>query len=257
MSEKFTRRGFVKTVGLGGAAAIGSGVVGAGPAAASEPSPKPRFSEEKIRIGTLVRHDADGGPANYIRQILPHGFESFSLTFGRHLTGIDLAKMAAELKEVLGPSGAVMSSISIYGNPLVDDVCRDGWRQLIDAAELFGCKIVAGFAGRIVDKPVPDSMPRFAEVFGPLAKQAADKGVRLAFENCEMGGNWHRGDWNIAHNPTAWEMMFNAVPLENIGLQWEPCPPDVQPDRPACRSCASTSSGSSTSTARTRRSAGT
>ena len=49
-----------------------------------------------------MRHDAEGGPANYIRQILPHGFESFSLVFGRHLTGIDLAKMAAEMKAVLG-----------------------------------------------------------------------------------------------------------------------------------------------------------
>ena len=57
--------------------------------------------------------------------------------------------------------------------------------------DLFGCDIVAGFAGRVVDKPVPDSMPRFAEVFAPLAKRAADKGVRLAFENCEMGGIWH------------------------------------------------------------------
>jgi hypothetical protein len=52
--------------------------------------------------------------------------------------------MAAELRQVIGPSDAVLSSISIYGNPLVDDVCRDGWRRLIEAADLFGCKIVAG-----------------------------------------------------------------------------------------------------------------
>ncbi len=26
-----------------------------------------------------------------------------------------------------------------------------------------------------------------------------------------MGGDWNRGDWNIAHNPISWEMMFNAV----------------------------------------------
>lgn len=180
------------------------------------------MSAQKIRIGTLVKGEAKDGPAHYIRQILPHGFESFSITFWQRLGGADLKKMAAEVREVLGPSGPVISSVSIYGNPLVEDAARDGWRQLIDAANLFGCNIVAGFAGRVVDKPVPDSMNRFAEVFGPLAKQAADQGVRLAFENCDMGGNWHRGNWNIAHNPTAWEMMFNAVPLENIGLQWEP-----------------------------------
>jgi len=56
-----------------------------------------------------------------------------------------------------------------------------------------------------------------------LAKRAADNGVRLAFENCDMGGDWNRGDWNIAQNPTAWEMMFNEVPADNMGLQWEPC----------------------------------
>jgi sugar phosphate isomerase/epimerase len=37
-----------------------------------------------------------------------------------------------------------------------------------------------------------------------------------------MGGTWEQGDWNIAQIPAAWDMMFNAVALENIGLQWEP-----------------------------------
>ena len=110
-----------------------------------------------------------------------------------------MKKTAAEIQEVLGPSGAVISSVGIYGNPLVDDATRDGWRQLIEAADLFGCNIVAGFAGRIVDKPVPESMKRFAEVFSPLAKQAADKGVRLAFENCEMGG--HLATRRLEHRP--------------------------------------------------------
>ena len=35
-----------------------------------------------------------------------------------------------------------------------------------------------------------------------------------------MGGNWRTRDWNIAHNPVAWEMMFNAVPINNVGLEW-------------------------------------
>jgi sugar phosphate isomerase/epimerase len=47
--------------------------------------------------------------------------------------------------------------------------------------------------------------------------------VRIAFENCDMGGTWQSGDWNIAHNPTAWEMMFDAVDSDNLGLEWEPC----------------------------------
>ena len=50
-----------------------------------------------------------------------------------------------------------------------------------------------------------------------------DRSVRLAFENCPMEGNWQTGDWNIAHNPDAWRMMFDAVPDDNVGLEWEPC----------------------------------
>jgi sugar phosphate isomerase/epimerase len=225
MSDQVTRRGFVKAVGYSSAAAatalagVGSAVT---QAAEDHPTAKQPLSAEKIRIGTLVNGDVRGGPANYIRQILPHGFESFSLTLTRQVPNVHLKKMAEEVKDALGSSGAIISCVGIYGNPLVHGPTRDGWQQLIDAAEFFGCNIVAGFTGRIVDKPIPESMKRFAEVFSPLAKRAADKGVRLAFENCEMGGDWHRGDWNIAHNPTAWELMFNAVPAANLGLQWEP-----------------------------------
>jgi sugar phosphate isomerase/epimerase len=27
----------------------------------------------------------------------------------------------------------------------------------------------------------------------------------------------------MAHNPAAWELVFDAVPAANVGLEWEPC----------------------------------
>jgi sugar phosphate isomerase/epimerase len=182
--------------------------------------------KETIRIGTLVNANAKTG--DYIRQILPYGFESFSLTFWQKLlVGLDLKKLAQEVKEALAGSDATISSVCVYGNPLgvkpVDQETRDGWKKLIDNAHLFGCDIVAGFAGRIVDQPIDKAVPRYKQVFGPLAKRALDKGVRIAFENCEMGGDWWRGDFNMAQGPAAWELMFNAIPSDNVGLQWEPC----------------------------------
>ena len=180
---------------------------------------------EKIRVGTL----AQGGEntANYIKQISPYGFESFSITFWQSLGDCDLKNLAGQCRQVLADSDAVISSLCIYGNPLMNDQnaeqTRQGWQKLIEAAKLFGCDIVAGFAGRLVDRPIDESIKRFKQVFTPLAKHAADKGVRLAFENCDMKGDWWLGNWNIAHNPTAWEMMFNAIDADNLGLQWEPC----------------------------------
>ncbi|HVX12274.1 MAG TPA: sugar phosphate isomerase/epimerase family protein [Pirellulales bacterium] len=181
------------------------------------------MAHDDIRIGTLVKADRD--PISYLKQILPYGFESFQLTFPSVLGGMDVKQLATDVRAVLNEQGsnAVISSVGIYGNPLVDPRVADGFVTLIDAADAFGCKLVCGFAGRIVDRPVPESMSKFREVFTPLAKRAEDRGVRIAFENCDMRGTWETGDWNIAHAPAAWEMMFDAVPSPAIGLEWEPC----------------------------------
>jgi sugar phosphate isomerase/epimerase len=184
---------------------------------------------EKIRIGTLVeaKPRTDLTAASYISQILPHGFETFSITFWRTIGDTSLTRLAEEVRRALGDSDATISSLGMYGNPLETDTLdretAEGFEKLIDHAHLFGADIVTGFTGRVRGKQIPESIPRFKEVFSPLAKRAADRGVRLAFENCSMGGNWKSGDWNIAHNPSAWQLMFDAVSEANLGLEWEPC----------------------------------
>lgn len=180
---------------------------------------------QNIKIGTLVK--GGEGVTDYIKQISQHGFESYSMTFWQTAEGVNWEQMAEDLKPVLAENGAVISSLGMFGNPLeteeMDLKTLKGWEECIDNAHLFGTDIVAGFTGRLRGKPIDESMARFKDVFEPLAKRAQDKGVRIAFENCDMGGDWNSGDWNIAHNPTAWEMMFNEVPYDNIGLEWEPC----------------------------------
>jgi sugar phosphate isomerase/epimerase len=192
----------------------------------SMPDPAVPPYVEQVRIGTLVNGLGPVSADSWIRQILPHGFESFSITFWQTTEGVDLAELAKRVKDALGGSGAVISSLGVFGNPLEtrpkDLETVAGWRRAIDAARLFGCDIVAGFAGRLLDRPIDASVPRFKEVFGELGRRARDQGVRLAFENCDMGGTWQGGDWNMAHTPAAWEMMFDAVPLDNLGLEWEP-----------------------------------
>lgn len=177
---------------------------------------------DDIRIGTLVHA---GGAAETIRAIAPYGFESFQLTFGHRIETVELGRLAGDVRDALAAAAGNprISALGIYGNPLVDEQAVADWSQLIDVAEQFGCDIVSGFAGRLTDQPVPNSIPRFCEIFEPLSKQAEDHGVRLAFENCDMGGDWQRGDWNIAHAPAAWEMIFDAVTSDAVGLEWEPC----------------------------------
>jgi sugar phosphate isomerase/epimerase len=180
---------------------------------------------KSIRVGTMVRANNDD-PAGYVREILPHGFESLEPYFWQ-VVDKDLPRLAGELKEAIGDRDVTMRVLGMFGNPLedgeMDHATLEGWKALIDNAHLFGADTVAGFTGRMRGKPIEESLPRFKQVWGELARRAADKGVRLAFENCAMDGNWASGDWNIAHNPDAWELMFDALPNDNLGLEWEPC----------------------------------
>ena len=184
-------------------------------------------AHDDIRIGTVVpAHDQT---AALIGRLLPLGFETFQLSFGRTVGSFDLDRLADAVRAVLDASEPIdgvprrISCLGVYGNPLTSPETVADWERLIDAAARFGCELVAGFTGRIPGRPVPDSLPRFAEVFGPLARRAEDRGLRLAFENCAQRGTWDSGDWNIAHAPRAWDAIFAAVESPVIGLEWEPC----------------------------------
>jgi sugar phosphate isomerase/epimerase len=184
-------------------------------------------AHDDIRIGTVV--PAHDHTATVIGRLLPLGFETFQLSFGRSVGDFAFERLASTVGAVLRghePADGVaprVSCLGVYGNPLTSPETVADWERLIDAAPQFGCDLVAGFAGRIPGRPVPESLPQFAKVFGPLARRAEDRGVRLAFENCEKRGAWESGDWNIAHAPQAWEAMFAAVESPVLGLEWEPC----------------------------------
>jgi len=183
----------------------------------------------EIKIGTLV---SAANVKKVMPHLIPYGFESFSITFWETIGDWNLEQLAKDVKEILKGSNCVISSLSIFSNPLLDTdkgaAARNSWEKLIDAAHLFGADLVTGFTGRIIDRPVEESIPKFKEVFTALAERAKKKNVKIAFENCNMNGDWKRGNWNIAFTPKAWEMMFEAVPYDNMGLQWEPCHQMVQ-----------------------------
>lgn len=176
-------------------------------------------NHQDIRIGTIAGMDKG---TNYLRQILPHGFESFELTAWADLGEINLAEFAKEVLDAIGDQ-AIISSLGVYGNPLTEARTVDAFAECIRHADLFGAKCICGFTGAQEDRPIDQNMARFKEIWGPMAQLAEDHGVKIAFENCDMGGFWETPKWNLAHSPRAWEMMFNEVPSDALGLEWEPC----------------------------------
>ncbi|NQZ30921.1 MAG: sugar phosphate isomerase/epimerase [Oceanospirillaceae bacterium] len=182
--------------------------------------------DKALRIGTMISA-SNGEAAQRINEIADQGFESFEPFFWQTTNGQNLAELGKHCKEAIGERDITMSTIGMFGNPLeetaIDLETLQGWKDCIDNAHHFGATCVAGFTGRIRNKPIEDSLPRYKAIWSDLAKRAADKGIKIAFENCAMDGNWQTGDWNIAHNPDAWELMFNETPDDNLGLEWEPC----------------------------------
>jgi sugar phosphate isomerase/epimerase len=176
-------------------------------------------NHQDIRIGTLAPMKR---APEYVAQILHHGFESFELTTGADFAEIDLEDVAKRTLDVLGDE-ATISCVGLYGNPLQDVQTAQNIEALIKKARLFGAEVFCGFAGALEDRPVDESMPKFKEVWGHLARVAEGEGVKIGFENCDMGGTWERPRYNIAHSPRAWEMMFHEAPSDALGLEWEPC----------------------------------
>ena len=136
---------------------------------------------------------------------------------------------AARVKELTRSAGVTISGLGYYPNPLAPDrrearVYIDHIKRVIRAAALLGVNQMNTFIGRDWTKSVEENWPRFRQVWGPLVKFAAARGVRIGIENCPM--LFTRDEWpggkNLAHCPAIWRRMFKEIPARNFGLNYDP-----------------------------------
>jgi sugar phosphate isomerase/epimerase len=135
--------------------------------------------------------------------------------------------------------GIRLSAIgALYKNPLdpkQTETARAIFERAIDVAARMGIRTVSGFAGAVVElemnerggnplyKPFENYFPQLLAFWEPLARRAAERNVRLAFENCPQGP-WHLPSmhYNIMGRPAMWERLFNETKCDNLGLEWDP-----------------------------------
>lgn len=174
---------------------------------------------EQIHIGTCV----PGQHAlNYLPNMVDKGYERFEICFHMEYYGLDIKDLAPRIMDAVAPTGQKITALGLYCNPLQYEDHVKNLKYAIDNVHLLGTNLVSTFAGALEGESVDAAMPVYKKVFGELAQYAADRGVRIAFENCPMGGTWQHETCNIAHNPNAWDRMFSEVNADNIGLEWEP-----------------------------------
>lgn len=149
------------------------------------------------------------------------------------VTHIDVATLtkdeAAKINELLAKYNVSISGLGYYPNPLAPDeaeaqVYIEHIKKVISAAPLLGLKVVNTFIGRDWTKTIDDNWPRFKKVWPDLVKFAEDKGVKIGIENCPMfftNDEWPGGK-NLAHSPKVWRRMFEEIPSDHFGLNFDP-----------------------------------
>ncbi len=139
------------------------------------------------------------------------------------------AHAASKVKETLQRYGVAISGLGYYPNPLDPDpaVARAAVahiKKVIRAAAMLGVNQMNTFVGRDWTRSVDENWPAFLKTWKPLVAFAEDHGVRIGIENCPM--LFTRDEWpggkNLAHCPAVWRRMFEEIPSEHFGLNYDP-----------------------------------
>lgn len=136
---------------------------------------------------------------------------------------------AAEVNELTSKYGVEISGLGYYPNPLTPDQAEaatavEQIRKVIAASATLGVKRMNTFVGRDWKLSVDDNWPRFLETWKPIVALAEAHDVRIGIENCPMSfsnDEWPGGK-NLATSPRIWRRMFEDIPSEHFGLNYDP-----------------------------------
>lgn len=173
---------------------------------------------ERLKIGTCVKGSS---LLKDLPEVINNGFDTVELYYNETIGRTDFVELSKGVRELIDNSNVQVTTIGLYCNPLIEVSLKE-LEYCIKNAHLFGATIVSTFAGAIPGKSVYDAMPEFKRVFSELVKIAEDNNVKIAIENAHMYGHWYQTTCNIGFCSRAWEMMFNAVDSDYLGLEWEP-----------------------------------
>lgn len=146
---------------------------------------------------------------------------------------IDVANLTREkadyILDYVKKHGMEISGISYYPNPLdgnheKSQAAIDHIYKCIDASAMLGVNLVGTFIGRDQTKTVEENIELAVSVWDPILKYAKENGVRIAIENCPMlfGPDQWPGGQNLFTSPVIWREMFQRLPYDNFGLNFDP-----------------------------------
>ncbi|APZ90861.1 sugar phosphate isomerase/epimerase family protein [Fuerstiella marisgermanici] len=139
---------------------------------------------------------------------------------------------AAKVHELTAKYGVSVSALGYYPNALTPDqdeaeTSVEHIRKVIAAAGKLGVNRMTTFIGRDWTKSVDDNFPKFEATWKPLIAFAEEAGVKVGIENCPMifGTDEWPGGKNLMHSPAIFRRMFEAIPSDHFGLNYDPSHP--------------------------------
>jgi len=125
--------------------------------------------------------------------------------------------------------GISISGLGYYPNMLSADeaearVAVEHFRAVIDASAALGVNVANTFVGRNPRLTVEENWPRLMSIWPATVARAEAKAVRIGIENCPMfftADEWPGGK-NLATTPKIWRKLFEAIPSDTFGLNYDP-----------------------------------
>ena len=122
-----------------------------------------------------------------------------------------------------------ISALAFYPNTLDADPDKryaniEHLKSVIRASAKLRINLVTTFIGRDQHKTVEENLEIVKEVWPPIIALAEKLGVKIAIENCPMlfGSDQWPGGQNLMTTPAIWRKVFDILPSENLGINYDP-----------------------------------
>ncbi|MEL6124055.1 MAG: sugar phosphate isomerase/epimerase family protein [Bacteroidota bacterium] len=149
------------------------------------------------------------------------------------VTHLDVANLSDQdietVQQLEQETGVFISGLGYYPNPLASDIQQsqtyiDHIYKLIDAAVATDIRFVNTFIGRDPKKTIDENWARVKAIWQPIMSYAEANEVYVSIENCPMlftEDEWP-GGLNLGTTPAIWDRLFNDIPSDFWGINFDP-----------------------------------
>jgi len=136
---------------------------------------------------------------------------------------------AAHILDYSSAKNIEISALAYYPNVMDSDqeksaAALEHLKKLIRASGKLGIGMVTTFIGRDQTKTVEENLELVKKIWPPVLEIAKALGVKIAIENCPMlfGPDQWPGGQNLMTTPAVWKRVFEILPYENLGINYDP-----------------------------------